>query len=144
MIMNEVMANDNVYLKYNSPTNTKVRKLDIMKLRKLLNNMGFNPIANGTNYIIEELKYMIENDINEIKTLKEVYSISAKLHNIDVKNIQWDVESAITIMKKCANPNLMRSILYWYDNYKTITPRFFMITMLDYLNDNFNEYQKIN
>lgn len=144
MIMNEVMANDNVYLKYNSPTNTKVRKLDVMKLRKLLNNMGFNPIANGTNYIIEELKYMIENDINEIKTLKEVYSISAKLHNIDVKNIQWDVESAITIMKKCANPNLMRSILYWYDNYKTITPRFFMITMLDYLNDNFNEYQKNN
>ncbi len=142
MIINEVIANDNVYLNYHCPTNTKVKTLDVMKLRKLLNDMEFNPIASGTNYIIEELKYMIENNIKEIKTLKETYSISAKIHNTDIKNIQWDIESAITTMKKCANPDLMRSILYWYDNYKTITPRFFMITMLDYLNENFSEYKK--
>ena len=142
MIMNEIIANDNVYLNCHCPTNTKARKLDVMKLRRLLNNMGFNPIANGTNYIIEELKYMIENDIYEIKTLKETYSISAKINNTDIKNIQWDVESAIATMKKYANSDLMRSILYWYDNYKTITPRFFMITILDYLNENFDEYKK--
>lgn len=142
MMMNEVIANDNVYLNYHCPTNIKVRRLDVIKLRKLLNNMGFNPIANGTNYIIEELKYMIENNIDEIKTLKETYTISAKIHHTDIKNIQWDVESAIATMKKYANSDLMRSILYWYDNYKTITPRFFMITMLDYLNENFDEYKK--
>lgn len=142
MVQDEIIANDNVFLNSHCPINTKVKELDIKKLRKLLNNMGFNPISNGTVYIIEELKYMLENNIDEIKKLKDIYEISAKIHNVEVKNVQWDIESSISTMRKCINKELVRSVLYWYDNYKTITPRFFMVTMLDYLIENFDEYKK--
>lgn len=142
MVQDEVIANDNVFLNSNCPISTKVKDLDIRKLRKLLNDMGFNPIANGTVYIIEELKYMLENNITEIRKLKDIYEISAKIHNVDVKNVQWNIETSIAIMRKCINKELVHSILYWYDNYKTITPRFFMVTMLDYLIENFDEYKK--
>lgn len=99
------------FLNSNCPINTKVKKLDVKKLRKLLNDMGFNPIANGTVYIIEELKYMFENNISEFKKLKDVYEISVKIHNIEIKNVQQDIESSIATMRKYANKKLLRDIL---------------------------------
>lgn len=140
---NNVIANDNVYLKNCcSIDNNKIRELDILKLRKLLNELGFNPVVDGTTFIIEELKYVFENNISEIRNLKQLYSISASLHNIPVENVQWNVKSAVKVMNRFADKELLKSIFYWYDSYKNITPRFFMATIIDYLNENFDEYKK--
>ena len=113
-----------------------------MKLRKLLNELGFNPVVDGTTFIIEELKYVIENDISEVKNLKQLYNISADLHNIPIENVQWNVKSAIKVMNRFADKELLKTIFYWYDSYKNITPRFFMATIIGYLNENFDEYKK--
>ncbi len=81
---NNVTANDNVYLNDHCPTDTKAKELDVLKLRKLLVKLGFNPIAEGTTFIIEEIKYTIENNIIEIKNLKQLYGISAQIHKISI------------------------------------------------------------
>lgn len=137
-----IIANDNVYLNDHCLIDTKAKELDVLKLRKLLVKLGFNPIAEGTTFIIEEIKYMIENDIIEIKNLKQLYDISAKIHNISMENVQWNIKSAIKVMNRYADEKLLKSIFYWYDSYKNITPRFFMSTIVDYLNENFDEYKK--
>lgn len=141
--MERVMTVDNVYLSSHClKNNTKEKKLDVMKLRKLFTKFGFNPTARGTYYIIEELEYFFNNNISEMKNLNTVYSISAKIHNTSIKNIQWDVEASIKTMNKHKNKELIKSIFYWYEEYKCIQPRLFMYTMLEYLNyfeDKFNE-----
>jgi hypothetical protein len=121
---------------------TPEKKLDIRKLKLLLNQLGFNPVSNGTLYIIEELEFFYNNGILEIKNLNEAYIISARLHHIDIKKIQWNVESSLMTMNKYANTNLLKNIFYWYDNYKSITPKFFFNTMLEFLNENFEDYQE--
>ena len=68
---NNVTANDNVYLNDHCHIDTKAKELDVLKLRKLLVKLGFNPVAEGTTFIIEEIKYTIENNIVEIKNLKQ-------------------------------------------------------------------------
>ena len=95
---NITIANDNVYLKAHCLDNTKVKELDVMKLRMLLKNLGFNPVASGTTFIIEELKYFFENNMNGIKNLNQAYMISAQIHNISIDNVQWNVKSAIKAM----------------------------------------------
>lgn len=45
-------------------------------------------------------------------------------------------------MNRYADEKLLKSVFYWYDSYKNVTPRFFMSTLIDYLNENFNEYKK--
>lgn len=139
---NNATANDNVYLNDHCPIGTKAKELDVLKLRKLLVKLGFNPVVEGTTFIIEEIKYTIENNITEIKNLKQLYSISAKIHKISIENVQWNVKSAIKVMNRYADEELLKRIFYWYDSYKTVTPRFFMSTLIDYLNENFNEYKK--
>lgn len=120
---------------------TEEKKLDVRKLKLLLNNLGFSPISIGTSYIIEELEFFYNNNISKIKNLNEVYSISVKYHNLSIKNIQWNVESAILTMNKYANTNLLKEIFYWYDNYKNITPKFFFSTILEFLNENKENYK---
>ena len=138
-----VTANDNVYLNDHCPiVKTKAKELDVLKLRILLNRLGFNPVVDGTTFIIEELKYVVENNVKEIKSLKQIYKISAELHNIPIENVQWDVKSAIKVMNRFANEDILEEIFYWYDSYKNVTPRFFMSTMIEYLNENFDEYKK--
>lgn len=139
---NEVIADDNVYLQSFEPNNNVKKNLDIKKLRILLTKLGFNPVASGTQYIIEELEYFFNNNLTGMKNLKQAYRISAELHNIDIRNVQWYVKSAIEVMNTYADVKLLHEIFYWYDNYKKITPRFFMSTMIDYLNENINEYKK--
>ena len=139
---NNVTANDNVYLNDHCPTDTKAKELDVLKLRKLLVKLGFNPIAEGTTFIIEEIKYTIENNIIEIKNLKQLYGISAQIHKISIQNVQWNIKSAIKAMNRFADEELLKTVFYWYDSYKNVTPRFFMSTLIDYLNENFNEYKR--
>ena len=121
---------------------TPEKKLDKQKLKLLLNKLGFNPISNGTLYIIEVLEFFYNNNILEIKSLNEAYIISAKIHKLNIKKIRWNVESALLVMNKYADTELLQEIFYWYDNYKNITPKYFFSTMLDFLNENFEEYQK--
>lgn len=137
---NFVIANDNVYLNPHCPI--KPKELDIVKLRKLLFNLGINPVVDGTTFIIEELKYMIENDIKEIKNLKQLYEISSQIHNIPIEKVQWNIKSAIDRVKSFADKTLLKEILYWYDSDESITPRFFMRTLLEYLHENYDEYKK--
>lgn len=110
--------------------------LNTQRLKKLLNELGFSPVSIGTNYIIEELEYLHNTNISNINNLKQAYTISSVLHNVDIQNVQWNVESAIITMNRYANTNLLHKIFYWYDNYKNITPKYFINAMLDYLNDN--------
>lgn len=86
---NEVIADDNVYLQSFEPNNNVKKNLDI---KILLNKLGFNPVASGTQYIIEELEYFFNNNLTGMKNLKQAYRISAELHNIDIRNVQWDVK----------------------------------------------------
>ena len=58
---------------------TSEKKLDIRKLKLLLNGLGFNPVSAGTLYIIEELEFFYNNNILKINYLNEAYTISAKL-----------------------------------------------------------------
>lgn len=139
---NITIANDNVYLKAHCLDNTKVKKLDVMKLRMLLKNLGFNPVASGTTFIIEELKYFFENNMDGIKNLNQAYMISAQIHNISIDNVQWNVKSAIKAMNIYANKKLFEEIFYWYDTYNNVTPRFFMSTMITYLDENYEFYMK--
>lgn len=140
MIKNtNIIANDNVYLKHHCPI--KQKELDVFKLRKLLFRLGINPVVDGTTFIIEELKYMIENDIKEIKNMKQLYEISARTHNISVENVQWNVKSAIDRVKWFADKTLLKKICYWYDTDDNITPRFFMRTLLEYRQENYDEYK---
>lgn len=136
------IANDNVYLNSHCPSNTKAKKLDVMKLRKLLKDLGFNPVASGTTFIIEELQYFFENNTSDIKNLSQAYKISAELHNISIDNVQWDIKSSIKTMNIYADKKLLEKIFYWYDTYKNVTPRFFISTMITYLNENYTEYIK--
>lgn len=141
-MIEEVIADDNVYESSHCPIYTKVKELDLMKLRRLLSDLGFNPTSIGTQYIIEELKFFYENNYSGINKLKEAYSISAELHNVEISKVQWDIESAIAVMNKYANKDLIKSIFYWYDNYNNISPRFFMSTMVEYLWENADIYNK--
>ena len=131
-----------LYLKHCNTIHTSEKRLDIRKLKLLLNTLGFNPTSNGTLYIIEELEFFYNNGIGEIKYLNEAYIISAKIHKTDIKNIQWNIESALLVMNKYADSNLIKEIFYWYDNYKNITPKYFLSTMLEFLNENWEKYQK--
>lgn len=142
MRSDNVIANDNVYLNDRCLINTKAKELDVLKLRKLLAKLKFNPVVDGTTFIIEELQYAVENDILEIKNLKQLYNISAQIHNIPIENVQWDIKSAIKTMHRFADKDVLKEIFYWYDSYNNITPRFFMSTMIEYLNENFDEYKK--
>lgn len=123
-------------------TYTSDKKLDIRKIKLLLNRLGFSPVSTGTVYIIEELEFFYNNNILEIKNLNEAYNVSAKIHNLDIKHIQWNVESAILVMNRYADSSLLKEIFYWYDNYKNITPKYFLSTMLEFLNENLEEYRK--
>lgn len=141
-MITDVIADSNVYLQSFEPNNIVENNLDIQKLRILLNKLGFNPVAAGTQYIIEELEYYFNNNLSGFKNLKQAYTISAEKHHINIKYVQWDVQSAIEVMNRYADINLLHEIFYWYDSYKKITPRFFMGTMIEYLNENVTEYKK--
>ena len=124
------------YINYSNSIIKTENCLNTQKLKKILNKLGFNPISTGTQYIIEELEFFYNNNIFYIKNLNQAYSISAVLHSLDIKNIQWNIESAIFTMNRYANTELLRKIFYWYDDCKNITPKFFLNTMLEFLNSN--------
>ena len=145
MCQERIIAESNIYFDSHyliQDTTVKNKKLDITKLRILLTDLGFNPTSKGTNYIIEELKYLIENKNRKIGTLKEMFSISSQFHNIKIKNIQWDIEYCIDVMKKNANKDLIHSVLYWNDKIENLYPRYILFGILDYLNENFDKYKK--
>lgn len=138
-----VITIDNVYLNSHClKGSTKAKKLDVIKLRKLLSSLGFNPISLGTKYIIEELEFLFNNNICEIEELKKAYSISVKKHNVEERKVHWNIDSAIRMMKKYINPEIASDVFYWIDNYEYLSPRFFMPAMLDYLNENEKIYNK--
>lgn len=140
MIKNSnIIANDNVYLNPHCPI--KQKELDVVKMRKLLFKLGVNPVVDGTTFIIEELKYMIENDIKEIKNMKQLYEISAKIHDIPLEKVQWNIKSAIDRVKLFADKTLLKKICYWYESDESITPRFFMRTLLEYFHEHYDEYK---
>ena len=45
-------------------------------------------------------------------------------------------------MNRYADSSLLKEIFYWYDTYKNITPKYFLSSMLEFLNENYKEYQK--
>lgn len=141
-MINKVIADSEVYLITSKTNETIEKNLDVKKLRILLNKLGFNPITAGTQYIVEELEYFFNNNLTGIKNLKQAYKISAEIHNIDIHYVQWDIQSAIDVMNRYADTNLLHEMFFWYDNYRKITPKFFMSTMIDYLNENCEKYQK--
>ena len=61
-------------LKHCNSTYTPEKELDIRKLKILLNNLSFSPVSIGTLYIIEELEFLFNNNIFEIKKLSEAYN----------------------------------------------------------------------
>lgn len=124
------------YITYSHSIITTENRLDTQRFKKILIELGFNPISTGTQYIIEELEFFYNNNIFNIKNLNQAYSISAQLHSLDIKNIQWNVESAIFTMNRYANTELTRKIFYWYGTYQNITPKFFFNTMLEFLDAN--------
>ena len=99
-----------------------------------------NVTANDNVYLNDHCH--IDTKAKEIKNLKQLYSISAQIHRISIENVQWNIKSAIKVMNRYADEELLKRIFYWYDSYNTVTPRFFMSTLIDYLNENFNEYKK--
>ncbi len=118
------------------------QKLDIMKLRRLLNQFGLSPATHATLYIVEALQFLFDNNITEFNKLEDIYIISSYIHNVEIRKVQWVVESAIyNKINNYGDKDILRKVFYWYDSYEHITPRLFFQTMLVYLYNNSNEYK---
>ena len=141
-MLNKIIFKGNGYNASDSALPTKDKNLDTIKLKKLLYNLGFKLTSIGTIFIIEELSFFFNNNLDGFYLLKDAYSISAQLHNIEIKNVQWAVESAIASMLRFSNTKLLKSIFFWYTDNQVITPREFMSTMILYLEENEKEYSK--
>ena len=137
----KVIADSKVYLQNLEPNNIK-KNLDIKKLRILLNKLGFRPVNLGTKYIITSLEYCFNNNIFGIKRLEETYHFTANKYNVSVHTVEWDIGKATDIMNLYADKELLHEIFYWCNNREKITTKVFMNTMIDYLTENTDEYQK--
>lgn len=138
----KVIADSKVYLQSFEPNKIEKKNLDIKKLRILLNKLGFRPVNLGTTYITDSLEYIFNNNLIGTKKLKIAYDVVAQKHHTTLHNVEWDIGKAIDIMNLYADPQLLHEIFYWYNKKEKITPRTFMSAMIDYLNENVNEYKK--
>ena len=119
------------------------RNLDTIKLRKLFYDIGFRLTSMGTTFIIEELEYFFNNNLNGFNYLKEAYSISAIKHNTEIKKVQWVVQSSISSMLKTDNSNKLYELIPWINKGEIISPRDFMSLMILFLEENEKEYNKM-
>ena len=137
-----IIFNGNSYDELDNSSLTKEEKLDTLKLKKLLHKLWFKLTSIGTVFIIEELSFFFDNNLDGFSLLKEAYSISAQMHGVELKNVQWAVESAISSMLRFSNVEFLKSIFFWYTSNQVITPREFMSTMILYLEEHKKEYSK--
>lgn len=137
-----IIFNGNSYDELDNSSLTKEEKLDTLKLKKLLHKLGFKLTSIGMVFIIEELSFFFDNNLDGFSLLKEAYSISAQMHGVELKNVQWAVESAISSMLRFSNVEFLKSIFFWYTSNQVITPREFMSTMILYLEEHKKEYSK--
>lgn len=139
-MLNTIIFNGKVYSAPNTALNSKDKNLNMIKLKKLLYNLGFKLTSIGTIFILEELAFFFNNGLDGFYLLKEAYNISAQLHNIELKNVQWAIESAISSMLRFSNIETLKEIFFWYTPNQIITPREFMSTMILYLEEHKKEY----
>ena len=139
-MLNTVIFNGEVYSAPNSALNSKDKNLNMVKLKKLLYNLGFKLTSIGTIFILEELAFFFNNGLDGFYLFKEAYNISAQIHNVELKNVQWAIESAISSILRFSNIEILKEIFFWYTPNEIITPREFISTMILYLEERKKEY----
>lgn len=122
-MLNTIIFNGKVYSAPNTALNSKDKNLNMVKLKKLLYNLGFKLTSIGTIFILEELAFFFNNGLDGFYLLKEAYNISAQIHNIELKNVQWAIESAISSMLRFSNIETLKEIFLVYAQSNNNTKR---------------------
>lgn len=122
-MLNTIIFNVKVYSAPNTALNSKDKNFNMVKLKKLLYNFGFKLTSIGTIFILEELAFFFNNGLDGFYLLKEAYNISAQIHNIELKNVQWAIESAISSMLRFSNIETLKEIFLVYAQSNNNTKR---------------------
>ena len=95
-------------------------------IRELCENtalkLGFNTTSFGTNFLIDSILLLHENNL-DIYSMDYVYREISLKYNIPVKKIKWNIEKSINSMFRFSNFKTISSIFPEYDGRKP-TPKY--------------------
>lgn len=108
----------------------------LTKLNQILLKLNLKVYSKSCSHLSEVIEFSYNNS-HMLENLNAIYSIIASRHNCSSEKIKSSVRSSIRIVNNSANSNLLRSIFYLEDEdyNKTLTPKYFVNCIIDYLNN---------
>lgn len=100
-------------------------------ITNILCQLGFNLSNNGTQFLIDIVLYLYNNNIS-CYNIKDIYNILAQKHSTSYKKIKWNIENSVNSMCQYCNKDI-RTIFPDYDDERKLSPKYLINLLLSKL-----------
>lgn len=109
----------------------------IRKLNEMLLKLNLKIHSRSCLHLIEVIEFSYQQP-HMLKNINKIYAIIAKRYNCSFETIKSSIRSAIRIVNKTRNAELLSSIFFvdGKDYNKVLTPKYFIDCIIDYLSTN--------
>lgn len=76
--------------------------------------LGFNVAAKGTNFIIDSILYLYNNNIDTFD-MNMLYELLSKKHKREIKNIQTNINNSMRTMRRFSRKSILQTFFPEYD-----------------------------
>lgn len=106
------------------------KKITNKEIRDFLFTLNFNLYADGTLYLIDALRFGIENP-RLLRNIKDIYDKVAELHSIPSNSVKWGIRNAIETMNHNTTIDEINS-KFNISYIKKMTPKYFIPLVISY------------
>lgn len=107
-------------------------------VKKLLLSLKIDLYSTGIQFLIRAILMAAEN-YKLLQNLQDIYEMIGKEQNISYEKVKWSIRSSTETINKYANPELFKSIFKYYDDTRSLTPKYFIKLVLYYFDITYSE-----
>ena len=100
-------------------------------VKKLFLNLKIDLYSVGIDYLIDAI-LIAANNHSLLQNLQDIYVILGQKNNVSYDKIKWSIRSTIETIKKYEDSALFKSFFKYYDDTRTLTPKYFIRLVLYY------------
>ncbi|MBP3708365.1 MAG: hypothetical protein J6J36_07215 [Clostridia bacterium] len=100
-------------------------------VKKLLLRLKIDLYSTGIHFLIRAILMAAENH-KLLQNLQDIYEKIGKERNISYEKVKWSVRSSVETINKYSNPDTFKTIFKYYDDTRSLTPKYFIKLVLYY------------
>lgn len=112
-------------------SSTKTKTITVQDVKKLFLNLKIDLYSTGIHYLIEAVLIAAQ-EHRLLQNLQDIYEMIGQKHNIGFEKVKWSIRSTIETINKYADAELFSTVFKYYDDTRTLTPKYFIKLVLYY------------